>query len=255
MTVARRISTLEGELDPTQRVMAWLAEAHTYDSFEGYLTATAAGDRSGMPMNRLPSEAETAVRRQRHGTARDRDAAVRQAIREVVMRVHLALRIVDVTDSVIRREELVLALLTAHVSLSLAYEGHVDRAGLPLVEERDLLLGRVAELLAQEEARKAVEARYLGGLTSLFPATVRRWQALLNQAQMAAVMALRLVELDGGEPIDEERQLVPDPARIEACVSNLVEVARVKTLDDMGEWDAAMIRLRRWLGTQPKCES
>jgi hypothetical protein len=119
------------------------------------------------------------------------------------------------------------------------------------VQLRDLLLARVAELLAQEEARKIVEARYLGGHSSLFPATARRWQELVHWAQKAGVMTLRLAELDGAEPIDEERQLLPDPGRIEACIADFVEVARIKTLDDVGEGHAALARLRRWLAPSP----
>ena len=162
--------------------------------------------------------------------------------------LHLVLRIVDLTDSVIRHEELVVALLTAHVSLTLAREDG-QGGGQPLVQMRDLLLGRVAELLAQEEARTLVETRYLGGHSSIFPATVRRWQKLVHEAQAAAVMTLRLAELDGADPIDKDRQLLPDPARIQAIVADFVEVARIKTLDDVGEGYAAVARLRRWLAT------
>ena len=158
------------------------------------------------------------------------------------------LRIVDLTDAVIRHAELVVALLSAHVSLTLAREDG-QGSGLPLVQARDLLLGRVAELLAQEEARELIETRYLGGHPSIFPATARRWQKLVHDAQTAAVMTLRLAELDGAEPIDEERQLVPDPARIEAITADFVEVARIKTLEDVGEGYAAVTRLRRWLAT------
>lgn len=249
MTVTRRLATLEGDLDPTQRVVAWLAEAHAYDSLEAYLSAVIDAEPSQLPMDRLPREAAEAARRQRHATPRDRDDAVHRAIRDAVLRVHLVLRIVDLTDSVIRREELVVALLTAHVSLTLAREEEPDGMCLPLVQLRDLLLGRVAELLAQEEARKLVEARYLGDHPSLFPATHRRWQKLVHEAQTTAVMTLRLAELDGAEPIDEARQLVPAPARIEACLAEFVEVARIKTLEDVGEGHAAVARLRRWLAS------
>lgn len=248
MTIARRLATLEDDLDPTGRVMAWLAEAHAYDSFEGYLNAVIDADPSQLPMDRLPREAAAAARRQHHGTSRDRDDAVHQAIRDAVLRVHLVLRIVDLTDAVIRREELLVAFLTTHVALSLAREEEPGVC-LRLVQLRDLLLGRVAELLAQEEARKAVEARYLGGHPSLFPATGRRWQKLVHEAQTTAMMTLRLAELDGAEPIDEARQLLPDPGRIEACTSDFVEVARIKTLDEVGEGHAAVARLRRWLAS------
>jgi hypothetical protein len=60
-------------------------------------------------------------------------------------------------------------------------------------------------------------------------------------------VTLRLAELDGAEPIDEDRQLLPDPGRIEACVADLVEVTRIKTLDDVGEGHAAVARMKRWL--------
>jgi hypothetical protein len=136
-----------------------------------------------MPMNRLPREAIAAARRQRHGSSRDRDDSVRKAIRDVVLRVHLVLRIVDVTDSVIKREELVYALCATQVALTLAREDQPEAPGAPLVQLRDLFLGRVAELLAQEEARKVIEDRYLGGHPSLFPSTCRRWQELVHQSQ------------------------------------------------------------------------
>ena len=202
MTVARRLAALESDLDPTQRVMAWLAEAHAYDSFEAYVGAVIDADPSQLPMDRLPREAAAMIRGQRHKTARERDDAVHRAIRDVVLRVHLVLRIVDLTDAVIRHEELLLGLLTAHVSLTLARED-APGGGQPLVQLRDLLLGRVAELQAQEEARKLVETRYLGGHSSIFPATVQRWQKLVHEAKAAAVMTLRLAELDAADPIDD----------------------------------------------------
>jgi hypothetical protein len=63
--------------------------------------------------------------------------------------------------------------------------------------------------------------------------------------QNTAVLADRLVELDGGQSIEDERT-IPTEERIEACVGDLVEVARIKTLDDLGEGRAAFDRTRRW---------
>ncbi len=68
-----------------------------------------------------------------------------------------------------------------------------------------------------------------------------------QRSQELAVLCLRLAELEGVEPIDKAR-LAPQADRIEASIGDLVEVARIKTLDEMGEGHAAVERLRRWLG-------
>jgi len=62
-------------------------------------------------------------------------------------------------------------------------------------------------------------------------------------------MANRLVELDGGASIDPERT-IPTEARIEARLADLVEMARIKTLDDIGDGRAAIDRTRRWLAAK-----
>jgi hypothetical protein len=253
VTVARRLTAIEADLDPTQRVVAWLAEAHAYDTFDAYTRMVLAGDPPDLPLDRLPREAIAAVRGRRSRGSPDVEAAVREAIRGVVFRIHLVLRIIDLTDGALRHEGLVLALLTAHVSLTLEAEERAATVGIHLAHQRDLLLDRVAELLALQEARRRVEERYLAGHPALFPATARQWDEQLRNSQETAVMTLRLAELEGAEPIDEARQLVPRPDRIEACIGDLVEVARIKTLDDMGEGHAAAERIRRWLG--PKLAS
>jgi hypothetical protein len=73
---------------------------------------------------------------------------------------------------------------------------------------------------------------------------VSRWDALLHDIQTSAVMADRLVEIDGGEAIAHEGTL-PTEERIEAWLADLVEVARIKILDDLGE--DSFDRARRWL--------
>lgn len=248
MTVARRLTAIEADLDPTHRVVAWLAEAHAYDTFDGYTRMVLAGDPPDLPLDSLPREAIAAVRKQHHASTVAADKAVREAIRGVVFRIHLVLRIIDVTDGGLRQEALVLALLTAHVGLTLEAEERAESIGIHLAHQSDLLLERVAGLLAMQEARRTVEDRYLAGHPALFPATARQWEQQLRESQEMATLTLRLAELDGAVPIDEERQLAPPSDLIEACIGDLVEVARIKTLDDMGDGRAAVQRTRRWLG-------
>jgi hypothetical protein len=59
----------------------------------------------------------------------------------------------------------------------------------------------------------------------------------------------RRVELDGGQPIESERT-IPTEERIEACLAGLVEVAWIKTLDELGDGPAALDRTRLWLSTK-----
>jgi hypothetical protein len=247
VTVARRISAMEADLDPTQRVVAWLAEAHAYDSFDAYTRIVLAGDPPDMPLDRLPREAIASVRRRHPRGSPDVEAAVREEIRGVVFRFHLVIRIIDVTDGALRQEALVHALLTAQVGLTLEAEERAAKLGIHLARLRDWLLERVAGLLAMQEARRTVEERYLAGHPAVFPATARHWDEQLRSSQESAVLCMRLAELEGAELIDEARQLAPQQERVEACIGDLVEVARIKTLDDMGEGHAAVERLRHWL--------
>lgn len=110
------------------------------------------------------------------------------------------------------------------------------------------MLERVAGLLALQEARRTVEERYLAGHPAVFPATARHWDEQLHRSQESAVLCMRLSELEGAEPIHEAGQIAAQPDRVEACIGDLVEVARIKTLDEMGEGHAAVARMRKWLG-------
>ena len=69
---------------------------------------------------------------------------------------------------------------------------------------RSSLLLRVSELLAMEQARLAVEAKYLDGHAALFPATIRDWTEQVGRSERLAVMAERLAELDGLDPSPTE---------------------------------------------------
>ena len=114
---------------------------------------------------------------------------------------------------------------------------------------RDALMQRVVALLAFQVARQRAETMYLAGSASLFPDAARRWDAVVHDMQKVAVIADSLVELDGWAVIEDE-ETIPTEEQVEACLADLVEVARIKTLDDLGEASAAFDRTRRWLGAK-----
>jgi hypothetical protein len=104
----------------------------------------------------------------------------------------------------------------------------------------------MAELRAAQEAREAVEARYLAGHTALFPDAVQAWDAQLRSTETIANLACRLAELDGVPPAEPPN---PDAASARATelVADLVEPAKTTALEKLGEGGRAFAIATAWL--------
>ncbi len=241
MTAARRLAAVETELDSTGRVLRWLAEAHAYDTFDHYVEATLASGGEG-PLDRLVRESMAAARGRKLPKA-EADKAVRAELRSTVVRYFIALQIIQTTAQVLDREVLIHGALTAYMLLAIE---HGKERDLSTSRIRDLLVGRVGELHALRDARAIVEERFLAGQSALFPRAQEEWDEQFSQTEQVAVMAIRSVELDGGEPMDGDAPLNP-PGRTERCIADLVEPARIKALDLLGDGYGAMERVRGWL--------
>jgi hypothetical protein len=182
-------------------------------------------------------------------------AAVARALRETVFRFDLVVRILVTAHELLDREGLIEAALSAHLAL-LTTEGRATRRRDTTYPERfatlrGLLLFRVAELRAAQEARAAVETRYLAGYTALFPDAVKAWDDQLKNTETLAGVAYRLAELDGvppAEPPDPEA----DAARVTELVADLVEPAKTTALEKLGEGEQAQSIATAWL--RPKLE-
>jgi hypothetical protein len=140
------------------------------------------------------------------------------------------------------RKALISALVASQLAMLLGEERRQRVAddshprGLELC--RRLTILRVNELVASQEARSSVEARYLEGHAALFPDIAAVFEEQLHQSQEIAVMAWRAAELDGVEPAEPE-----DPVALKAqageLVADLVEPAKAEALDKLGEgWQA-----------------
>jgi hypothetical protein len=111
---------------------------------------------------------------------------------------------------------------------------------------RSLLLLRVTELRAAQEARSAVEARYLAGHTALFPDAVQAWDEQVRNTETLADVGCRLAELDGvppAEPPDHEAVA----ARVTGLVADLIEPAKTTALEKLGEGEPALRIGTAWL--------
>jgi len=234
----------------TELVLRWLAEAHAYDSFSRYTESLLDVDTGSYPMDRLAREAKDgAIARARGRPRGEADDAVRRAVLAALVRVQIVLRINVLADEFVTREGLIQAALSAH--LALALEPCPSRpAGmdppLDVVRSRDLLLGRVSELHALEEARGRVEERYLDGTRALFPAGQRAWDEQRHQSEHLAVIAIRLVQLDGHpEPAGEDP--TAREARIGRLIADHVEPARSTAYNELGDGRRAASIAVRWL--------
>ena len=250
----RRLDKVEASLSPTELVVRWLAEAHALDDFTAYTRSLVAADWPVFPLDRLAQAAKANATQQVRGLPREEaEAAIHRSIVATVFRFQLALRINVLAQDFLDREVLIQTALGAYVALATT-EGAKAAARasfIPLVEIRDLLFARVNELHALEAAREAVEARYLDGISALFPAGQRAWAEQRTRSRTAAVMALRLAELDGAEEPPPD-----DPAAFEARVAQLtadhVEPARSNAWDQVGDGHRAMSLAVRWI--RPKLD-
>jgi hypothetical protein len=237
-----RVAALEAEEDPTARVIRWIGEQHAYRRFTDWASAKIdAGPHA--PIDELVKEAVEAV-----GGRRATEAQVREVTQAVAFRMHLFFGIITTTLDELEREQYVHAALAAYATLMSATEpqrsGTIDTAEL-----RDTALGRVSWLLGLDAARIHVQAIYLDAAEVLFPGDMEAWEDQLDETQRLAIRLMRLAELDGYPPVDGDRPLV-EPAHLDASVARLLEPARIKTLDEMGQWDAAWRRVRRWVGSE-----
>ena len=171
-----------------------------------------------------------------------------------VFRFQLALRTIVLADETLQREALTQGLLCAQIGLLLVEDGQLHQSPFPSSEAgfgtlRNLALARVAELHALGTARARVEARFFDGMAVLFPAMAREWAEQVERSELVALSAVRLAELDGiaPPPPDDPEAL---EARVSQLVADLVEPARSKAFDEIGDGRRAASIAIRWL--QPK---
>jgi len=251
VTAEHRLRAVETSLSPTQLVLRWLDEAHAFGDLESYVRSQLAEPSAEGPLDRLAREAATGARASLRGKRPEIiDAAIRSALRETVFRFDLVMRILVTTHELMEREGLIEAVLSAHLAL-LTTAGRAERRRDASYLERfatlrGLLLLRVAELRAAQEARSVVEERYLAGHTALFPDAVKAWEAQCTSTDTLAGVAYRLAEIDGVPPAEP-----PDPdaasARVTELVADLVEPAKTTALEKLGEGERAQRIAIGWL--------
>ena len=245
MTLSRRVTAVETALSPTQLVVGWLAEAHTFGDVGSYVASLIAGDPPVSPLDRLARQAARGARNSTKGKRPEIvEAQVRAALRETVFRFELAVRINVRAQEMLEREALIDAALAAQIALLTWGEKRDATTFERLVARRDLALVRVSELRAAQEARSIVEGRYLDGQGALFPDAAQAWDEQVKSSEAIADAVVRLVELDGAAAEGDSETM---PRRTTEFVADLVEPAKAAALDKLDEGQRALGIATGWL--------
>jgi hypothetical protein len=251
VTAERRLEKVEAALTPTQRVLAWLDEAHNWGTLSAYVDSLLDKSPDDFPINRLSADAAGATRGALRGKPADTvGTAVRNAVRATVFRFHLVLRINVVTHETIDRETLIYAALAGQLALlgkgdrpeRLADDGHLSR----LAQSRDIAMSRVDHWLAVQQARSLAEERYLDGRAALFPNTAADEGERLKASMELAIMADAMADLDGLSQFEPTEPGVI-AARAGELVADLVAPARATTLDQLDEGRQGLAIATGWL--------
>lgn len=249
-TAERRIAAVESQLTSTERVVAWLEEAHAYGSIDTYFDAQLAQEPVIMPLDRLVHDTVEAARAQNPGLPRLQAAAAQdRAVIATVFRFQLALGVITATHAALDREVYLQIIVASQLAMSASDPrpnvGEPQRAD-SLTRSRGLALAQVTELMTLEAARIELEAKYLAGHTALFPGLRLAWDTQLQEAQTLAAGAMRLGELDGLAAVGPVL-LEPTPERIAERMRRIVAPAKVKTFDAVGDGSRTLEAIVGWM--------
>jgi hypothetical protein len=247
MTLSRRVAAIESSLSPTQLVLRWLSEAHSFADIESYVASLLAKDPPVAPLDRLAREAAHGARTSLRGKRPEVvDAAVRSALRETVFRFELVMRITVTTHELLEREGLFDAALSAHLALLTRDEPRSHRYAERHATLRDLAGFRIAELHAAQDARTLAEKRYLDGHSALFPDVAAAWDEQLASTEAIADLAVRLAVV-AGVPAGVSRDPEAFTGRTTELVADLVQPAKSSALEKLGEGERAFGIATGWL--------
>ena len=139
--------------------------------------------------------------------------------------------------------------LAAQIALLTREASRDAKVGERRGELSHLLVIRVGELRAAQEARSISEGRYLDGQGALFPDATTAWDEQVRSTETIADMAARLAELDGAPaavPLGPEAV----SRRTAELVADLVEPAKADALEKLDEGRRAFGIANAWVRTK-----
>ena len=249
MNASERLRTLEESLSPVEAVFRWLAEARAFGGFGAYAVATLEVPEGAAPLERIVARVEAAARRERHGSQAALAAAIAADLEDALFRYELILRLnADMLEQVERLRErlhLLQMVFAARVPDAPALDGlaaartstaPIERLASAWGEQLD---GLIATVAIEDEARSALERRYLNGAEVLFADVARGWRTLCTEVRDVARGAGRSTRSVPSSSLRRKAR-----ARAAAIAAD----ARLAALLTLGEHARATELLRTQLG-------
>jgi hypothetical protein len=258
MTVSRRVAAVEGSLDDFEIVLRVIAEGQAYPSLEAYARAIADVPVEAAPLSRIGSEVEASVRGASKGSPREEvEQAIRRAIGDAVFRYILFLRLNTSALEIADHEGLRAAAVTYWMGCLLGgpreadlepaeWQEHQTDQALCWEQWRSVVARLLVTVLVEEDAREALEARYLGGQPALLAATEQDWDRFAEQVDRLWSIANKTSEA-GGTPNDDVGGDDPLAGRVADRVRHLADDARIATFERLGEMPRAVAIVERRL--------
>jgi len=279
----QRLDRVESSLTPKQAVILWMQEAHQFPSLDDYVKSLAGKPESAFPLWRLPEQVEGAARDAMKGQAKPVvEAAVRGAVRDVVFlfflhqqlnrkameeqRAWILLLVVlaERLHGMIREEYLRATLQEVATRVDMETPNRRRRGLLrnlrALAKEHERKAGRLkewqalaerflAELYAFQQLVTLVSRRHFDGCQALFPDPAQGLSEVVHSAeQLVSVFndtpgenAERACVVNLEAP---RRRAGKDAARQASCI---VDMAKAEALDFMGEKQASLALVERYL--------
>jgi hypothetical protein len=227
-----RLARLEESLAPGAAVVVWLADARRYRSVAAY-AATLVDERAqSMPLERILERAERATMTAHRGSSKARvEAARAAAVEEAITAFEIVLVLNLEASASIRRTRRVLDALAANGDSGLA------AAAAVLVDDLR------EEMQIEDDARGALERRYLDGHAALFDDTHREWRSLARAVEGRASRAGKTSSSTGDPQASADPSVTTSRARprgtAEERASAIEVVARLRALELLGAHDRA----------------
>jgi hypothetical protein len=180
MSSSSRVSAVEDSLDPLAIVLKVIADCQAYGSLDACARAIAEAPVEAAPLSRIGDEIEASVRASMKGRSRDDvNDAVRLAVGDGVFRFILFLRLNTSALEIADRDGMAACALTSWLGfmLNLLPEDgavaneppeHDEAKASPFELWRSMVAILLVKVMAEDEARERLEARYLGGRSALF---------------------------------------------------------------------------------------
>jgi hypothetical protein len=265
MTTAagRRLTKLEGALQPREAVLAWLVEAQQFPSLEDHVRSIVELPVEAAPLSVIGERVEAAVRGSMKGQPRDAiETAVRGAVGDGVFLFSLALTLNVVALEIAKVEGLRATAVFFWMGCLLggprADELPPAEAKVYIRELADAwalwrnVVDRLSlEVRVEQEARATLQRRFFGGHDVFFADASQTWAEHVDMVERLASLAETMAS--SGGPMARPRRSTRTaaggsvPARVAERVARLADDARVRTYEIMGARPRAVEILERRL--------